>query len=1055
MNKHIMKRISSALLALVLTLSLCPFPASAAEDSSVIHIGTREDWDALAVSCRLDTWSQGRTVILDNDLDLSDAGSIPTFGGTFDGGGHTISSFYITAEGDHLGLFRYVQEGAVVKNLHLKGTIVPSGKLDTVGGVTGVNSGIIENCSFEGFLTGGSGVGGIAGYNGASGQILRCENRSGILSGEHSTGGIAGVNHGSVIGCSNRAQINTQETSIDPQTSTVNWEDLNSTENMPACTDTGGIVGFSKGVLKDCTNEGTVGYPHTGYNVGGVAGRQSGYMSGCVNKGQVRGRKEVGGIVGQMEPYTLLRYEEDTLQKLSRELEVLNSILGDALDSTDATRHQLSGHISAITGQTDQARDQISGLLDDIEGLGSGTVDTVNELGRRIDRFTDQLVPVTDDMETAGDELSRALEHLEDMAASAGDSGVALSAGLAHLRKALSHADDALHTLLTGVPVPLRSGLDGLSGKPLFDRLDELEHTFDILAAMADALPAAMEDMEAALREVDRAADSMDRSGSHIKDTLDELEHAFDRMSSSSDSISGAFHDLKAAIREQSDLPALEFPKLDPGFDEKENALSATLESITGELEAINQTAGLGGDSLSAEFRRIGDQFTVINNVLHSAGEEKNEEDMIVDISDESISSATQGKVTGCRNIGKVEGDVNIGGVAGAMAVEYDFDPEDDIANQGGHSLNYHFFTSVILQGCVNEGAVTARKDCVGGSVGRMDLGVAVDCENYGPVESTGGEYVGGSAGYSRAVIRSCWAKCSLSGTRRVGGIAGFATDVRSCGTLVEITDGASYLGAVVGQADVNCNLVGNTFVSDELGGVDGVSYFGKAAPLTHADFMAQPGVPEQFSDLSLTFTVDDRVIAVLSVPYHGSVSEKLIPQVPQREGYYGSWSNFDRDCLRFDTVVEACYAPLITAVASEDGKVLAEGVFAPNACLSLSECPLEPPEGSGTAFTATCSQPFTALRIAIPEGSSGARILAADGQGGWTKLRAERDGSYLRVELEGSEAQLCLIPQGRQLSPWLLLGVGGGVIAAALLLWKLKHKKSSAPEAEKAESAE
>ncbi len=32
-------------------------------------------------------------------------------------------------------------------------------------------------------------------------------------------------------------------------------------------TDAGGIAGYSTGVIDSCTNEGSVGYPHVGYNV--------------------------------------------------------------------------------------------------------------------------------------------------------------------------------------------------------------------------------------------------------------------------------------------------------------------------------------------------------------------------------------------------------------------------------------------------------------------------------------------------------------------------------------------------------------------------------------------------------------------------------------------------------------------------------------------------------------------------------------------------------------------------------------------------------------------
>ena len=60
------------------------------------------------------------------------------------------------------------------------------------------------------------------------------------------------------------------------------------------------------------------------------------------------------------------------------------------------------------------------------------------------------------------------------------------------------------------------------------------------------------------------------------------------------------------------------------------------------------------------------------------------------------------------------------------------------VRQQGkGKGGEFTYETKAVLQGCVNYGSVTAKKDCVGGLAGRMDLGTALDCQNYGPVEST------------------------------------------------------------------------------------------------------------------------------------------------------------------------------------------------------------------------------------------------------------------------------------------------------------------------------
>lgn len=70
-------------------------------------------------------------------------------------------------------------------------------------------------------------------------------------------------------------------------------------------------------------NTGTIGYEHVGYNVGGIVGRTDGLVSGCVNQGRVLGRKDVGGIAGQAEPYRELDLSKDTIKRLRSELEVL------------------------------------------------------------------------------------------------------------------------------------------------------------------------------------------------------------------------------------------------------------------------------------------------------------------------------------------------------------------------------------------------------------------------------------------------------------------------------------------------------------------------------------------------------------------------------------------------------------------------------------------------------------------------------------------------------------------------------------------------------------
>lgn len=350
-------KLAALLTAVCLLFSLAQ-PAAAA-GTGEITITTVADLLELTRNCSLDTWSQGKTVRLAADLDLTGAAftPIPTFGGTFDGQGHTISGLSLTANGSKQGLFRTIQPGGVVENLNVSGTVAPGGSQTNVGGIAGVNGGTIRSCTFSGPVSGKAAVGGIAGRNQETGQIADCA-VSGVIQGESGTGGIVGRNLGVLLMCSSSASVNTSErgdsapsvedlTDLDLE-STLTGEDSGEAESLlDTHTDTGGVAGYSSGVIQSCSNTGTVGYPHVGYNIGGIVGRQTGYLAGCVNSGSVLGRKDVGGIVGQAEPDLTLTPGSDTLERLRTELDTLDGLIQRAIDNAQGTTDTVSAHLTA------------------------------------------------------------------------------------------------------------------------------------------------------------------------------------------------------------------------------------------------------------------------------------------------------------------------------------------------------------------------------------------------------------------------------------------------------------------------------------------------------------------------------------------------------------------------------------------------------------------------------------------------------------------------------------------------------------------------------------
>ena len=228
------RRLWAALLALclVLALTLPVFAEGESEtadtaEKETFHIGTVDDLLQLADSCRLDSWSKNRTVYLDADLELTGSGfaGIPSFSGVFEGQGHTISGLSLVDDGSVIGFFRYVQQGANVRDLVIRGRSMPTGSRSTVGGIAGSNAGTLHNCRFEGVSSGASVVGGIAGTNLAAGVIESCTT-TGSVYGAHFIGGIAGENHGIIANCTNTSSVNTTVEQNDIDLSSLTLNDL-------------------------------------------------------------------------------------------------------------------------------------------------------------------------------------------------------------------------------------------------------------------------------------------------------------------------------------------------------------------------------------------------------------------------------------------------------------------------------------------------------------------------------------------------------------------------------------------------------------------------------------------------------------------------------------------------------------------------------------------------------------------------------------------------------------------------------------------------------------
>jgi len=320
------------------------------DDAFEIHSIT--ELNALADKCRLDSWSRGKSIVLMCDVDVSntDFSPIPSFGGTFYGNGHTISGLTLKGSYSPAGLFLELQETGLVRDLTVTGSVIPAGKPAYTGGIIGRNAGTVLNCRFIGSVSGNEDTGGIVGCNLATGVVSLCRVEGSVV-GMSMTGGLVGLNEGTILASESDCRVN--NVSVDP---TVTLDDINlnldltdlssigKRENVPE--DTGGIAGYCVGTIIGCASFGTTGYPHIGYNIGGIAGRNCGYITGCKSNGTVYGRKDVGGIVGQAEPWKNEKISESDVSILQGQVtamqQTINQLQEDASNAGEAVSEELT-----------------------------------------------------------------------------------------------------------------------------------------------------------------------------------------------------------------------------------------------------------------------------------------------------------------------------------------------------------------------------------------------------------------------------------------------------------------------------------------------------------------------------------------------------------------------------------------------------------------------------------------------------------------------------------------------------------------------------------------
>ncbi|MGI6642677.1 MAG: hypothetical protein ACOX3V_01450 [Bacillota bacterium] len=921
-----MKRRRAAICAIICLLTLwaqSPTVLVALASPQIVPIFNAEDLRRIARECSFDKWSKGKVLTLEADIDLANEEftPIPIFGGTFDGKGHRITGLSVNVEGSNQGLFRYLQEGGVIKNLSVEGAVTPGGDKRNIGGIVGNNSGVVENCSFSGLVRGGDNVGGIVGSNGAPGIVINCSTQ-GVIYGKRVVGGIVGYNSGTLLRSFNEASVNTtvEEESLNLQDLTI--DEINLVRSFVDAMDIGGVAGINAGVIQSSENRGLIGYPHVGYNVGGVVGRQSGYIVGCANYGTVRGRKEVGGVVGQMEPHITTSIAPTELKVLQKELERLRSLITALIADAQASTNAVSEALSPVKEEIDSAKAHAQSLINQTEALLNKDIGEINRISLVITEVMDRLVPIMVSVADCAEITEESLGSIQQCLYHV----LKVMGRFSEVRDNLGRIHDAITECQEKTDEAIR-----LAGKAA----DDLTLTLELLFAReTDEALRLLESAMAKLREVGRCLQESIEGLAETKDDVREIISLLGRVGGDMEPALGYLEDALALLEEAAELippmlreisnmveylstqPPLDFATTDDAYRKTKDDLFGSIGNLSDSLWRVTNTLKSQGDLLIPDIQEVSDQLFLVMDLAVGiidglTSETMDVSDIVEDVSRNDVSEKAEGKVTGCSNFGVIEGDINVGGIAGAMSIEFLKDLEEEWSVEDKPSLRTAFKTRAVITACENQGEVVGKKNNVGGIVGNMDFGYVKDCISVSVVESTDGHYVGGIAGRSNSAIHTSHAKSALGGGNYVGGIAGLGQEIVGCRSMVIINRGAAYLGAIAGYSENHNVIRGNYFVSDDLAGIDGISYMDRAEPVTYEEFATIEGLPSIFRKFQVTFWADDEVLGAILLNYGDLITEQDIPEVPHKEGYYVKWAGLHPASVTFDRKITAEYFPL------------------------------------------------------------------------------------------------------------------------------------------------
>lgn len=501
----------------------------------------------------------------------------------------------------------------------------------------------------------------------------------------------------------------------------------------------------------------------------------------------------------------------------------------------------------------------------------------------------------------------------------------------------------------------LKNGLENVDVDEIKNNCNEIKDSMREINNSFLKISNGLDNFYKTMQELDIAAGYIKDGCELVKKTTDKLRAEIGSMIKNFDLV---IDEMEIFLSK----PVLKLDKVSDEFlNDKDivlDRLNRVSDIILDVSDNLNQKQDVINNNLNDVFEQA---INVFDSFKEKVEKQKNKswklKDYFKDISDIENNNFIDGKIDSCVNKGFITGDLNVGGIVGNMSIEYDFDPEDDIEENNERSLDVIYRAKAIIKDCKNYGKIEAKKNYVGGIVGKSEIGAVNNSFSTGVIKSDDGSYVGGIAGYSGFLIKNSCSKVLLSGKDYIGGIVGFGNKIFDCNSLVffgqkddinkevdfRVCD-QEFIGAIAGNIDDDGECKNCFFVGENFGGINDINYKNQAEKIDYQGFISLRNLFADMKYFNIYFFDQGNLIKDVNINYNENLNEILIPDIVSSENSFGYWNIKSFNNINHNFYVDVNYENYITAIESELKRdnglpiFIAEGKFDFDSKINASE---------------------------------------------------------------------------------------------------------------------